>query len=86
MLARNAQLDEELTLEMVKFTTMREKMAEMKKNKVFHNNMIAKLQKMCGKYSIREQDASSGPDDTHPRATREDIDRKSSTGLRSWAV
>ena len=77
MLARNAIIDEELTAEMAEFITMRERISELReKNKAFHHNMITKLHKMRGKYSIREQEASGGPDDTYPRATREDADEE----------
>lgn len=41
--------------------------------------MIAKLQKRRTKYSIREQEASSGHDDTHLGATEEVVDEESST-------
>ena len=41
LFAKIMSLDEELTVEMEEFTSMREKMAELrKKNKAFHSNMI----------------------------------------------
>ena len=53
MFARNAALDEEWTVDMVEFTTIRERMTKLRnKNKVFHHDMIDKLQKMRGTNSI----------------------------------
>ena len=47
LLAKITSLDEELTVKMEKFTSMRERMAALrKKNKAFHSNMTDKLQKM----------------------------------------
>ena len=51
LLAKSMSLDEELTVEMEEFTSMRESMAALrKKNKAFHKKVIDKLQKMCEKY------------------------------------
>ena len=51
LLAISMSLDEELTVEMEEFTSMRESMAALrKKNKAFHKKVIDKLQKMCEKY------------------------------------
>ena len=77
MLARNAALDEKLMVEMAEFANTSERIVEMrKKNKSFHKNMIVKLQKMRGRYSVREQEANSGPDDAHHRATGEDSNKE----------
>ena len=44
LLAKSMSLDKELTVEMGEFTSMRERMAALrKKNKVFHSNKIYKL-------------------------------------------
>ena len=46
VLAKSVSLDEELTVEMEEFPSMRKSMVELrKKNKSFHSNMINKLQK-----------------------------------------
>ena len=47
-----------------------------RKNKAFHKDMIAKLQKMHGKYSIRDQEDTIGPEDTQLGETREDINKE----------
>ena len=65
-------LNEELIVEMEEFTSMRERMAALrKKNKVFHSNMIDKLQKMRENYPVYKKGAKSGPDNAHPGATGE---------------
>ena len=77
LLARNASLDEELTTQMAEFINMKERMSALRKNnKTFHHNMTDKLQKIREKYSIREQEASGGPDDTHPGDTEEDVNEE----------
>ena len=87
LLSKSVSLDEELTVEMEKFASMRERIAILrKKNKAFHNNMIDKLQRMHQKCPVYEQEANSGPNNTHLRATGEDNNEESSTNLHSWAV
>lgn len=50
---------------MEEFTTTSERITKMrKKNKALHHDIIAKHQKMSGKYSIHEQEASGGLDET----------------------
>ena len=62
---------------MKEFTSMRERTdALRKKNKVFHSNMIDKLQKMREKHPAYKQGANSGPNKTHPKATEEDEDEE----------
>ena len=69
-------------VEMAKFTSMRERMAKMRnKNKEFHNYMIVELQNMRRIYSIREQEASGGPDDTEMEQLGKTLTRKSSINL-----
>ncbi|TMW82928.1 hypothetical protein EJD97_003837 [Solanum chilense] len=77
LLAKSMSLDEELTVKMEEFSSMRERMAALRiKNKAFHSNIIDKLQKMHEKHTIYEQEADSGPNNAHPTATREDDDDK----------
>ena len=77
LLDKNVSLDEELTMEIKDFASMRERMAiQRKNNKVFHSNMIDKLQRMREKYPIYEQEADSGPDNTHLVETGEDDDEE----------
>ena len=73
LLAKSMSLDEELTVEMEEFTSMRESMVALRKNnKAFHKKVIDKLLKMGKKYHIYEQSANSGPENAHPEATEED--------------
>ncbi|TMX02568.1 hypothetical protein EJD97_021074, partial [Solanum chilense] len=73
LLAKSMSLDEELIVEMEEFTSMRERMASLrKKNKVFHRNMINKLQKIRKKYPVYEQGTNNDLDNAHPEATGED--------------
>ena len=75
LLAISMSLDEELTVEMEEFSSMRERMAALRrKTKVFHSNMIDKLQKMCKKYPIYERGANSGPNNAYPEVSGEDDD------------
>ncbi|TMX04916.1 hypothetical protein EJD97_003960 [Solanum chilense] len=77
LLAKSMSLDEELTVEMEEFASMRERMAALrKKNKAFHSNMIDKLQKMREKCPVYEQGANRGPNKAHPGATREKDDEE----------
>ena len=77
LLSKNVSLDEELTVEMEELASIREMMAALrKKNKAFHSNMIDKLQRMREKYPIYEQEADSGPDNTHLVETGEDDDEE----------
>ena len=77
LLAKSVSLDEEITVEIEKFTSMKERMAAMrKKNKNFHSNMIDKLQEMREKYPVYEQGANSGLYNAHPGATGEDEDEE----------
>ena len=49
MLAINAALDEELTVEMEEFANTSERIVEMrKKNKAFHKNMIVNFRRCVG--------------------------------------
>ena len=69
--------DEEQTLEMEEFTSMRERMVALrKKNKAFRRNMTDKLQKMGKKYPVYEQGSNNGPDNAHPEATEEEDDEE----------
>lgn len=62
---------------MEEFTAMKEKMIEARrKNNSFHKDMIAKIQKMCGKYSICEQESNTSSNDTHHGALGEDTDEE----------
>lgn len=62
---------------MEEFTTTSERITKMrKKNKALHHDIIAKHQKMSGKYSIHEQEASGGLDETHPGTIAEDINEE----------
>ena len=77
LLAKSMSLKEELSVEMEKFTSMREMMVALrKKNKAFHNDMIDKLQKMGEKYPAYEQGANSGPHNAHHEVTEEDDDEE----------
>ena len=83
LLSKNMSLDEELTVKIEEFTSMRERMAALRKNnKAFHSNMIDKLRKMGKKYPVYEQGANSGPNNVHPEATETTM-KKSSTSLHS---
>ena len=73
LLAKRMSLDEEFTVEMEGFSSMRERMVALrKKNKGFHSNVIDRLRKMGGKYPVYEQGANSGADNAHPEATEEE--------------
>ncbi|TMX04719.1 hypothetical protein EJD97_005310 [Solanum chilense] len=77
LLTKSMSPDEELTIEMDEFASMRERMAALKKkNKVFHKNMIDKLRKMGEKYSVSEQGANSGPNNAHLKVIEEDDDEE----------
>ena len=77
LLAKSIPLDEDLTVEIEEFASMRERMATLrKKNKIFHSNMLDKLPKMRKKYPGYEQGANSGPNNAHPEVTGEDDDEE----------
>ena len=62
---------------MKEFTSMRERMAVLrKKNKAFHSNMIDKLKKMHEKHSVYEQRDNSDDNNAHPEATWEHDDNE----------
>ncbi|TMW81921.1 hypothetical protein EJD97_007382, partial [Solanum chilense] len=77
LLSKSMSLDEEMTLEMEEFTSMRKRMAALrKKNKAFHSNMIDKLQKMCKKCPVYEQGTNNDLNNVHPKAIGEDDDEE----------
>ncbi|TMW92253.1 hypothetical protein EJD97_013295 [Solanum chilense] len=77
LLDKIMSLDEEMTVEMEEFASMRERMAGLrKKSKSFHRNMIDKLRKMGEKYPVYKQGANSGPNNAYPKATEEDDDEE----------
>ncbi|XP_027772756.1 uncharacterized protein LOC107019050 [Solanum pennellii] len=77
LLAKSMSLDEELTVEMEEFVSMRERMdALRRKNKAYHSNMIDKLRKKGKKYHVYEQGVNGGPNKAHPEATEEDDDEE----------
>ena len=77
LLSKSMSLDNELTVEMEGFSSMRERMTTLRnKNKVFHCNMIDKLRKMGKKYPEYEQGAGRGPDNAHRKETEEDDDEE----------
>ena len=77
LFAKIMSLDEELTVEMEEFASMRMRMdALRKKNKAFHSDIIDKLQKMGKKYPVYEQGANSRPENARPRMTEEDDDEE----------
>uniref|UniRef100_M1DZW8 Uncharacterized protein n=1 Tax=Solanum tuberosum TaxID=4113 RepID=M1DZW8_SOLTU len=47
-----------------------------KEHDVFKNDITMRLQKICGKFSFFNQEANSGPEDTHLGATEEDADEQ----------
>ncbi|KAK4724719.1 hypothetical protein R3W88_027498 [Solanum pinnatisectum] len=70
----NATLDEELVAKMTRYAIMNEEMAAMRKeHDVFNNDITMRLQKIHKKCSLFNQEANSGPEDTHPGVTEEDI-------------
>ena len=77
LLAKSVSLDEELTVEMEEFASVRERMVALrKKNKAFHSDIIDKLQKMGKKYPVYEQGDKSGPNYAYPKATEENDDEE----------
>jgi len=77
LLAKSTWLDDELTVEMEEFASMRQRMVVLrKKNKAFQSNMIDKLWKMGEKYPVYEQGANSFLDNAHPEAIEEDDDEE----------
>ncbi|TMW93006.1 hypothetical protein EJD97_012304 [Solanum chilense] len=77
LLAKSMSNDDDLTVEMEEFASMRERMAALRKNnKAFHSNIIDKLWKMGEKYPVCEKEAGSGSDNAHPEATEEDDDKE----------
>uniref|UniRef100_M1DGD2 Uncharacterized protein n=1 Tax=Solanum tuberosum TaxID=4113 RepID=M1DGD2_SOLTU len=73
----NAALDAELAAKMTKCDVISKKTVVMRKeHDIFKNDITMRLQKIRGKCSFFNQEANSGPEDTHPGATEEDADEE----------
>uniref|UniRef100_M1AQF9 Uncharacterized protein n=1 Tax=Solanum tuberosum TaxID=4113 RepID=M1AQF9_SOLTU len=75
--AANAALDAKLAAKMTKCNVISKKtVAVQKEHDIFKNDITMRLQKIRGKCSFFNQEANSGPEDTHPGATEEDVDEE----------
>uniref|UniRef100_M1DN57 Uncharacterized protein n=1 Tax=Solanum tuberosum TaxID=4113 RepID=M1DN57_SOLTU len=75
--AENAALDAELEAKMTKCDVISKKTVVVRKeHDAFKNDITMRLQKIRGKCSYFNEEANSGPEDTHPRATEEDADEE----------
>ncbi|KAK4721750.1 hypothetical protein R3W88_011983 [Solanum pinnatisectum] len=75
--AANATLDEKLATKMARYAIMNEETAVMwKEHDVFNKDIIRRLQKIHKKCSFFNQEANSGPEDTHPGVAEEDTEEE----------
>uniref|UniRef100_M1DP07 Uncharacterized protein n=1 Tax=Solanum tuberosum TaxID=4113 RepID=M1DP07_SOLTU len=62
---------------MARYAIIKEETVAMRKeHDVFNNDKTVRLQKISGKCSFFNQEANSGPEDTHPGVTKEDTDKE----------
>ncbi|KAK4718414.1 hypothetical protein R3W88_016752 [Solanum pinnatisectum] len=73
----NTALDEELAAKMARYATLNEETVAMRKeHDVFNKDITRRLQKIHEKCSFFNQEANSGPEDTHPETTEEDTEEE----------
>uniref|UniRef100_M1DDR6 Uncharacterized protein n=1 Tax=Solanum tuberosum TaxID=4113 RepID=M1DDR6_SOLTU len=71
--AKSTALDAELAAKMARYAIMNEETVAMRKeHDVFNNDITMRLQKIRGKCSFFNEEANSGPEDTHLGAAEED--------------
>uniref|UniRef100_M1DES5 Uncharacterized protein n=1 Tax=Solanum tuberosum TaxID=4113 RepID=M1DES5_SOLTU len=73
----NAALDAELAAKMTKCDVISKKTVAVRKERdVFNNDITKRLKKIRGKCSFFNQEANSGPKDTNPGDTEEDVNEE----------
>ncbi len=76
--AKSAALDVELAAKMARYAIMNEETIAMRKeHDVFKNDITMRLQKLHGKYSFFNQEATnSGPEGTGPESVEEELEEE----------